>query len=215
MWPIPTGRAIRSKSNISNSAKTTFIASRVPPHRSGWRLLAQGIGRSEKIARKMATPNDDGTWTRGLGKHLADMDPPRESTPIFAALWAAFVVQIAGRLLDLQWHRTHTEFETGKDQIQAHWLVWLGTLLMLIVAAWALRTGPTPSERRGYLTVVIANALYGGVGVVHFIQHLNHQEVDWAHISLAVTNVAAAVGVLMVTATRMSARRSLGAGASS
>jgi hypothetical protein len=58
----------------------------------------------------------------------------------FTVLWVAFVVQIAGRLVDLQWHRTHSEFETGADQFRAHWLVWLGTILVLVVAVMALRS---------------------------------------------------------------------------
>ena len=40
-------------------------------------------------------------------------------------------------------------------------------------------------ERRGYLTVLIANALYGVVGVIHFFQHLNHKEADLAHFAAA------------------------------
>lgn len=43
----------------------------------------------------------------------------------FIALWAAFIVQELGRLLDLQWHRTYAEFETGTDQLQAH--CWCGS----------------------------------------------------------------------------------------
>jgi hypothetical protein len=126
---------------------------------------------------------------------------------MFRALWGAFAVQIAGRLLDFWWHATHDEFETGRDQITAHWLVWLGTLLVLAVAVWALRASLSEPERRGYLVVLWANALYGVVAVIHFLQHLNHQEVDWAHVSLALTNIGSVVGVLMVTWVR-SRRRS-------
>jgi hypothetical protein len=122
-----------------------------------------------------------------------------DSRRLFQGLWAAFAVQVAGRLLDLQWHRTHSEFETGSDQVRAHWLVWLGTLLVIIVAAMALRSGTAGRERPAYLITLIANLLYVGVAVIHFNQHLNHQEVDWAHISLALTNVGSVVGVLMVT----------------
>ncbi len=114
-------------------------------------------------------------------------------------LWGAFAVQVAGRLLDFWWHATHEEFETGADQLQAHWLVWIGTVLVLVVAARALRTGVEGRIRAGYATVVIANALYVPIAVAHFIQHMNLQEVDWAHVALAVTNVVAALGVLFVT----------------
>jgi hypothetical protein len=125
---------------------------------------------------------------------------------MFRPLWGAFAVQIAGRLLDFWWHATHDEFETGRDQITAHWLVWLGTLLVLAVAVWALRAVLSEPERRGYFVVLWSNALYGVVAVFHFIQHLNHQEVDWAHVSLALTNIGSVIGVLMVTWVRFRRR---------
>lgn len=128
---------------------------------------------------------------------------PDPSGNIFKALWGAFVVQVAGRVLDFRWHATHDEFETGRDQVTAHWLVWLGTLFVIAVAVWALRDAPPGGERRGYRVVLWSNTLYVVVAVIHFIQHLNHQEVDWAHISLAVTNVGVVVGVLMVTSARL------------
>jgi hypothetical protein len=48
-----------------------------------------------------------------------------------AALWIGFGASIAGRLLDLQWHVTHDEFETAGDQVRAHWLAWLGAVVLL------------------------------------------------------------------------------------
>lgn len=65
---------------------------------------------------------------------------------VFAALWAAFIVQVAGRLLDLEWHRTHPAFETAQDQLTAHWLVWLGTLLVVATAVAAHPGGPKTVE---------------------------------------------------------------------
>lgn len=111
-------------------------------------------------------------------------------------------MQVGGRLLDFWWHATHDEFETGRDQITAHWLVWLGTLFVLVVAIRALRADSSPAEHRGYQVVLWSNAIYVVVAVIHFIQHLDHQEVDWAHILLAVTNVGSVIGVVMVTAAR-------------
>lgn len=134
------------------------------------------------------------------------MNQAQDTKRPLGTLWAAFVVQIAGRLLDFWWHATHDEFETGSDQLTAHWLVWLGTLFVLVVAVRALRAGLSGSERRGYQVVLWFNAAYVVVAVVHFVQHLNLQEVDWAHILLAVTNIGSVVGVLMVTATRRTHR---------
>jgi hypothetical protein len=42
--------------------------------------------------------------------------------------------------------------------------------------------------------VVVANGLYVPIAVAHFIQHLNRQEVDWAHLGLGITNVVAGLG---------------------
>ena len=70
---------------------------------------------------------------------------------------------------------------------------------MLVVGVRAVLGGVTGPERTGYLTVVLANGLYVPIAVAHFFQHVNHQEVDWAHAGLGITNVAAAIGVLHVT----------------
>jgi hypothetical protein len=81
------------------------------------------------------------------------MTPPDKRSSL-QLLWGAFAVQVAGRLLDFWWHATHDEFETGGDQLQAHWLVWIGTILVLIVGVRAVRGGVLGPQRTGYLTVV-------------------------------------------------------------
>jgi hypothetical protein len=101
--------------------------------------------------------------------------------------------------LDFWWHITHNGFETGADQVRAHWLVWLGTILVLAVGIRALLIGVTGSERVGYVAIVGSNLAYIPIAVAHYIQHLNHEEVDWAHVGLAVTNVASALAVLYIT----------------
>ena len=122
-------------------------------------------------------------------------------------LWVAFAVQVAGRLLDFWWHATHEGFETGRDQVQAHWLVWLGTVLVLLVSGRALMAGVEDPVRVGYLVVVAANAAYIPIAVAHYLQHLDHREVDWAHAGLGITNLIAAIGVLYVAyASRRQAR---------
>ena len=130
------------------------------------------------------------------------METEANRTGRIRALWGAFAVQVGGRLLDFWWHATHKEFETGRDQLTAHWLVWLGTILVLVVAARGVRAELSAAERRGYLVVFWSNALYIPIAIAHFIQHLNHQEVDWAHIGLAITNIGSVVGVLMVAFAR-------------
>jgi hypothetical protein len=125
---------------------------------------------------------------------------------LFRLLLIAFAAQVAGRLVDLQWHATHEEFEGGFEQLQAHWLIWLATLFMTAVAMLAVRYRDQPSLWRGYLVVLLANLAYAVVAVIHFFQHLNQLEVDWTHVLLALTNVAAFVGVLWVMAARLRLR---------
>jgi hypothetical protein len=62
---------------------------------------------------------------------------------LFPALLIGFGAQIAGRLIDLQWHLTHEEFEGAVEQLQAHWLIWLTTVFVIGVAA----IGCAPTSR--------------------------------------------------------------------
>jgi hypothetical protein len=130
-----------------------------------------------------------------------------EASPkLFTALVVGFGAQIAGRLVDLRWHLTHDEFEGGIEQLQAHWLIWLATLFIVGVAVGGLRV-TSQGERRGYQIVLMANLAYAVVAVIHFFQHLDRLEVDWAHLLLAITGIAGAVGVLWVIAVRLRSRR--------
>ncbi len=125
---------------------------------------------------------------------------------IFVALLIGFGGQVAGRLVDLQWHLTHDDFEGGLDQLQAHWLIWLATAFVLWVAASGLRGAGEPAGR-GYLIVLVSNLVYAAVAIVHFFQHVNGLEVDWAHFLLLVSNIAAVVGVVWVVIARLAPRR--------
>jgi hypothetical protein len=82
----------------------------------------------------------------------------------------------------------------------------MGTILVLIVAARALMAGVADRQRIGYLIVLISNLLYVPVSIAHFVQHLNHEEVDWAHAGLGITNLVAAAGVAVVTISWLSGR---------
>jgi hypothetical protein len=134
-----------------------------------------------------------------VGDSVAPEQTEREQR-FFRLLLTAFAAQVAGRLVDLQWHSTHEEFEGAAEQLQAHWLIWLATLFMTAVAIAAVRQRGEPSQLRGYLVVLIANVAYAIVAVIHFFQHLDHLEVDWTHLLPALTNIAALIGVLWVIA---------------
>ena len=136
--------------------------------------------------------------------------PARASTQ-FRMLLVGFAGQIAGRLVDLRWHATHEEFEGGAEQLQAHWLIWIATLFVIVVAAGATRHEVARATKSAYLVVLGANLAYAVVAVIHFFQHLNHLEVDWTHLLLAVTNVAGAVGVIWAIVAYIGAKRDVAA----
>ncbi|MDQ3954789.1 MAG: hypothetical protein M3285_04485 [Actinomycetota bacterium] len=131
---------------------------------------------------------------------------PEQVGRVYRLLLIAFALQIAGRLVDLRWHATHEEFEGGIEQLQAHWLIWFATLLVIAAAVVGLRVSPTPSHRQGYALTLIANLAYVAVAVVHFFQHLNHLEVDWTHVLLVLTNVLGLVGIIWLVAIRARTR---------
>ena len=98
----------------------------------------------------------------------------------------------AGRVVDLQWHATHAEFETGADQIQAHWLAWLGALILLIVAT--IGAGVRRYRSPGLLLLFASAWLYAGVAVWHFWLHQQLRDPDLPHVLLAVSQLGLYLG---------------------
>jgi hypothetical protein len=111
---------------------------------------------------------------------------------------AGAVVLTAGRLLDLWWHATHEEFETGMQQVQAHWLAWLGAIMLLGASAVGLRR---PVYRSPGFTVVFASAcLYVVVAGWHFWLHQQFRDPDLPHVLLALSQLGLYVGTMMIGA---------------
>jgi hypothetical protein len=131
----------------------------------------------------------------------------RDAKRFLVALWAGVVVQIGGRILDGIWHANHDEFEAASQQLEAHWLLWVGVLLTVGVAALAM-IRLAPSERNaGYSLVLAGGALYVPVSIWHFIEHANLNDPEFAHYLLALGQVAILAGA--VVAAMLSWRRSL------
>ena len=114
-------------------------------------------------------------------------------------LWGAIGVQIAGRMLDARWHATHDEFEGASEQLTAHWLLWLGVLATIVVAAVALRDRGRTAGRSGYLLTLGAGVLYAIVGVWHFVEHANGSDADLAHVFLVIGQVGMLIGAILAT----------------
>jgi hypothetical protein len=101
------------------------------------------------------------------------------------------VLMTAGRAVDLRWHAIHDEFETGADQVQAHWLAWLGALVLLAVGLAGMRR---LYRSPGYVILATSGVLYAGVAVWHFILHNQLRDPLPPHVLLAVSQLGLYIG---------------------
>jgi hypothetical protein len=102
------------------------------------------------------------------------------------------LTSLAGRALDRRWHATHDEFETGADQLQAHWLAWLGAAVLLVTAAMAWRQ---PWLRHPLVAAALVGAIgYAVVAGWHFWEHSQLRDPDLPHVLLALSQVTLLVG---------------------
>ena len=128
------------------------------------------------------------------------------------ALWIALSLQLIGRLLDLRWHLTHDEFEGTSQQLEAHWLLWLGVVATIGAAAVAASAPERPAGWSGYVVTLLSGALYVPISVWHFIEHANDADPELAHVLLAVAQIGMVTGVIVAT---VIARRERGPAAGS
>jgi FtsH-binding integral membrane protein len=124
--------------------------------------------------------------------------PLRRQRQFLAAIWLGVMLQIAGQAIDFHWHATHREFEAPSDQLQAHWLVWLGSLVTLIAAGLAIRALARGSNG-GLVLTVAAGVGYVAVSIWHFLEHAAGADPAAPHVLLAVTKVATLAGVIWAT----------------
>jgi hypothetical protein len=130
------------------------------------------------------------------------------ATPYLRALWIGALLFVAGIVLDQRWHATHDEFEGTSQQFEAHWLLWLGFLVVLVATVLAF-VRLAPRERQwGFAIVLSASAIYLPVTVWHFVAHANEVDPDAAHVFLALGDAAiiAGAGATFVASLRARSR---------
>jgi len=113
---------------------------------------------------------------------------------------AGLVVFLAGIARDVQWHAAHNtqqQFETASKQVEVHWLLWLGVILLLVACWLALRRSSGIGAERGYLLTAASGAVYAVVSVWHFIEHANGADPQLAHAFLYTASGALVAGALM------------------
>ena len=112
------------------------------------------------------------------------------------ALWITVGVVIVGRLVDLQWHLSHDEFEGTGQQFRAHTLIWIGVLSVLTVTVMAIRAGV---RNPGFTLALAGSVFYVPVAVWHFIEHANGTDPDVAHVLLGVADVMIIGGAIVAS----------------
>jgi hypothetical protein len=117
---------------------------------------------------------------------------------LFQLIWLGVAVQIGGEIVDLRWHATHDEFEGAGQQVEAHWLIWVGTLVTLAPAAIAAKR-LRPGSTAGLLLALAAGAIYVATSVWHFAAHASGVDPEAAHILLGVAKVGILAGVVWAT----------------
>jgi undecaprenyl pyrophosphate phosphatase UppP len=138
--------------------------------------------------------------TRNAQTGPATSSPPlHDRTGLIRLLAVAAVAQVAGRGLDAYWHANNDEFEGARQQLEAHWLIWLGVLATLAICVVAMRRLDR-AERGllGYRVTLISGLLYAGVAVWHFIEHANLNDPEVAHVFLALGQAGMLVGIVLV-----------------
>lgn len=122
----------------------------------------------------------------------------RRLTPL-GWLWIGIVLHLLGDLVDLRWHSTHdveTAFESYGSQLEAHWLLWIGAAVTIVVAVLALRSG---MGNRGYALVLAMALLYAGASVWHGWEHAHARDPDLPHLLLAISKAGMVAGALWAT----------------
>jgi hypothetical protein len=130
----------------------------------------------------------------------ADVNAP--ARPFLIAIWVGVGVQIAGRILDGIWHATNDEFEAASQQLEAHWLLWLGVIITVVAASLAVARVPAGERNWGYSLLLAGGLLYVPVSIWHFIEHANLNDPQVAHYLLALgqgTMIAGAIAALVLT----------------
>ncbi|MGH2713323.1 MAG: hypothetical protein ACRDM7_05465 [Thermoleophilaceae bacterium] len=128
------------------------------------------------------------------------------ATPYLRALWIGALLFVAGIALDQRWHATHDEFEGTSQQFEAHWLLWIGFLVVGAATLLAfLRL--IPEQRHPALALLLgASAIYLPVTVWHFVAHANQVDPAVAHVLLGLGDAGIILGVAWTLVTSLKRR---------
>lgn len=117
---------------------------------------------------------------------------------LLAGVWTGIAVQVVGQVIDLRWHATHPGFERAADQVQAHWLIWLGVAITLVVAGVGASRVPS-SWATGYRLLLLAGVVYALSAGWHFWEHYQLRDPAAPHVLEAIGKAAILAGAISAT----------------
>jgi len=120
---------------------------------------------------------------------------------LLVGAWTGILLLVAGQVVDLRWHAANgRRFETASDQAGAHWVIWLGVLVLLIVAVAGARQVPSRwfAGFRLLLLAVVCHVLIDGW---HFWEHYNLRDPVVPHVLLAILKAVMLAAVISATPT--------------
>ena len=118
---------------------------------------------------------------------------------LLLGLWVGVAIQLVGQIVDVSWHAAHgSHFRRASEQVQAHWVIWLGIAVMLVVSAVALRGGEAQASR-GFVLALVASGLLAVAQAWNFWEHAHGRPAVPAHVIMMVTRVGVVVAAVWVT----------------
>jgi hypothetical protein len=113
-------------------------------------------------------------------------------------LWIGIGVQVVGQVVDLRWHATHAEFEGAAEQLEAHWMLWIGGVVTLAAAMVGTRMFAS-RWYLGFSLLLLVTVAYALVSVWHFWEHMNERDPDLPHVLLGITKIGMLAGAVSAT----------------
>lgn len=124
--------------------------------------------------------------------------PPRvKARRLLLALWIGVAIQLLGQLIDVRWHATHSShFRSASEQVEAHWMIWLGIAVILVAGLAAVMSG-RGTAGRGLTGALVASSVLVAGQVWNFVDHTQGRTAVPPHLLIALgrLGVLAAAGV--------------------
>jgi hypothetical protein len=114
---------------------------------------------------------------------------------LLAGAWLTVLLIAAGNLVDLRWHAHNGTAEGAAELAAGHWLVWVGLLLVIIVAAVGARRMPS-RWYSGWRLLLVAALAYAAFEILHVVSHARAHDSVGIHVLLQVGKAGVLAGAV-------------------